>query len=108
MKDLAYFIGSVLRDDDCERLEAEVLAAYFAFLKPAVATRHPHIDIDALETDWRRLYPVAWTDFHRFLKGWSPEHWKLSSYSERVARDVVTRIQAGQLTPASSAHEGVS
>ena len=42
--------------------------------------------LDELEADWRPLYRVAWADFHRFMKGWSPGHWKLSDYSERVTR----------------------
>lgn len=27
-----------------------------------------------VETEWRFLYRVAWANFHRFLKGWSPGH----------------------------------
>lgn len=101
MKDLAYFVGSVLRDDECERQEAGILDTYFGLLRPAVAARHPRVDLDDLETEWRRLYPVAWTDFHRFLRGWSPGHWKLSSYSERVARQVITDIRQENLTTGS-------
>jgi hypothetical protein len=36
---------------------------------------------------------VAWADFHRFLKGWSPDHWKLSDYSERVTREVIAFLE---------------
>ena len=43
-------------------------------------------DLLALEEDWRALYPVAWTDFYRFLKGWSPGHWKIHGYSARMTR----------------------
>ena len=46
-----------------------------------------------VEEDWRPLYRVAWADFHRFLKGWSPGHWKLSDYSERVAKEVITSLR---------------
>jgi len=38
------------------------------------------------------LYRVAWADFHRFLKGWSPGHWKLTGYSERVVREVLQQL----------------
>jgi len=48
---------------------------------------------EELEVDWRSLYRVAWADFHRFLKGWSPDHWKLSDYSERVTREVIAALQ---------------
>lgn len=35
---------------------------------------------------------VAWTDFFRFLQGWSPGHWKIHRYSERLARKVLDQL----------------
>jgi hypothetical protein len=52
-----------------------------------------HVSKDELEADWRPLYRVAWADFHRFMKGWSPGHWKLSDYSERVTRKVIESLK---------------
>ncbi|WP_430809702.1 MULTISPECIES: oxidoreductase family protein [unclassified Carboxylicivirga] len=92
MKDLAYFVGSCLYEEECESMEKEILDTYFKELKKALQHHHPHIDGIALEQEWRALYPVAWTDFHRFLKGWSPDHWKINSYSERVARETLATI----------------
>lgn len=92
MKDVAYFIGSCLHEADCEKQETHLLNTYFNFLKEGLARQRKPIDFDELESDWRKLYPVAWTDFHRFLKGWSPGHWKLHSYSERLAQEVVANI----------------
>lgn len=89
MKDLAYFIGSCLPEEECERLESRLLDVYFAELRQALARLQPDVDAAALETEWRELFPVAWIDFHRFLKGWSPGHWKLNAYSEKLARTVV-------------------
>ncbi|MEE4277710.1 MAG: phosphotransferase [Halieaceae bacterium] len=97
MKDVAYFLGSVLRDDECEAHSAELLDTYFGFLRHALSATLSRAELDRLEGDWRRLYPVAWTDFHRFLKGWNPGHWKLNSYSERLAREVVADIAQGRL-----------
>ncbi len=93
MKDVAYFIGSCRYEDECEQLEDELLTFYFKALQKALVAKQPHIDFRTLENDWRALYPVAWTDFHRFLKGWSPDHWKINSYSERMAREVVAQLQ---------------
>ena len=76
MKDVAYFIGSCLSEAACERREAELLAVYFQALEHALNARGKQLDFAALEADWRALYPVAWTDFFRFLQGWSPGHWK--------------------------------
>ncbi len=92
MKDLAYFIGSCLYEDDCEQLEEQLLDTYFEKLRKALKQKNKLVDADALEKDWRELYPVAWTDFHRFLKGWSPDHWKINSYSERLSREVVAKL----------------
>jgi hypothetical protein len=92
MKDVAYFIGSCLNEGECEKREDFLLDSYFSVLKDAVREKHRDIDVDALEDDWRKLYPVAWTDFHRFIKGWSPGHWNINSYSERLAKKVMATL----------------
>jgi len=92
MKDVAYFIGSCLDQRACEAQESALLATYFAALRESLAVKQPDINADDVVNEWRALYPVAWTDFHRFLKGWSPGHWKINGYSERVAREVVASI----------------
>jgi hypothetical protein len=93
MKDLAYFIGSCLREHECAGAEEALLDVYFSALRQALSQRGRPVDADALELDWRGLFPVAWTDFHRFLKGWSPGHWKIHSYSEQLSRCVVAKLQ---------------
>ena len=93
MKDVAYFIGSCIHETNCERLEHQLLNTYFGYLKSALTRSGKSIDFDALEANWRSLYPIAWTDFHRFLKGWSPGHWKLNSYSERIASEVLAKLK---------------
>lgn len=93
IKDVAYFIGSCLDEQSCASEEDELLDCYFAELKSALREKKSEVDADAVEAEWRELFPFAWTDFHRFLKGWSPGHWKINSYSERVAREVVQRLE---------------
>ena len=87
MKDVAYFIGSCLNESECERLEAQILDSYFECLQSEMKEKN-----EALETEWRSLYRVAWADFHRFLKGWSPGHWKINSYSERITAEVINNL----------------
>ena len=87
MKDVAYFIGSCLNESECERLEAQILDIYFEYLQSEFNEKN-----EALETEWRSLYRVAWADFHRFLKGWSPGHWKINSYSERITAEVINNL----------------
>lgn len=92
MKDVAYFVGSCLNEQECENLESKILDYYFTELKKAIEQKKIQVDSVALEQEWRALYPYAWTDFHRFLKGWSPGHWKINSYSERIAREVIAEL----------------
>jgi len=93
MKDLAYFVGSCFRDEEAEKRESEVLNFYFEKLREYLERTEDKVCPDELEADWRPLYRVAWADFHRFMKGWSPGHWKLSDYSERVTREVIELLE---------------
>ncbi|MCG8671234.1 MAG: hypothetical protein MI867_17645, partial [Pseudomonadales bacterium] len=92
MKDVAYFIGSCLYEEDCEKFEQQLLDDYFACLKSALQEKQPSINPADVENVWRPLYSVAWTDFHRFVKGWSPGHWKIHGYSERLSRQVLANL----------------
>ena len=92
MKDVSYFIGSCLHEKECERYEAELLRCYFSELRKALTARGSEIDLDDLEREWRGLYHFACVDFHRFLKGWNPDHWKIHEYSERMARQVLDKL----------------
>jgi len=73
VKDLAYFMSSIFHEDELDSYESRCLDTYFKFL-----------NLPQVEQEWRTLYPVAWCDFYRFLKGWSPGHWKINTYSERM------------------------
>ena len=92
MKDVAYFIGSCLNESDCEKYESELLDYYFDILRNIVQAKNKDIDSKALIEDWRNLYAFAWADFHRFIKGWSPGHWKINSYSEKICRQVIESL----------------
>ena len=93
MKDLAYFVGSCFRDEEAEHQEEEILDFYFQQLNRYMERAQGRACVEDLEADWRPLYRVAWADFHRFMKGWSPGHWKLSDYSERVTREVIASLK---------------
>ncbi|PHR23530.1 MAG: choline kinase [Fluviicola sp.] len=92
MKDVAYFLGSCLDEDQLEMLEDELLMNYFAYFKEAIYTIGIGIDFNALEKEWRRLYPIAWADFTRFLLGWMPTHQKLNRYSKEMVRRALNSI----------------
>lgn len=89
MKDLIYLMSSCLSAEECELYEEEILQYYFKELALALKRNHKNIDFNDLENEWRVLYPYAWADFVRFLKGWSPEHYKLNDYSERMVSRIM-------------------
>lgn len=93
MKDVAYFIGSCLNEDECEAMESQLLDYYFGVLISRVSQNEDNVNTAELENEWRALYPVAWADFHRFIKGWSPGHWKINSYSEKLTKRVIANLQ---------------
>lgn len=87
MKDVAYFLGSCLSGEECELNEQDLLDFYFLELKRALS--NSTIDQAALETEWRAMFPLAWTDFTRFLLGWMPSHQKLNGYSLKLMEGVL-------------------
>ena len=93
MKDVAYFIGSCMNEDECEAMESQLLDYYFSILVDRISQKHDKIDTAELEKEWRELYPLAWADFHRFIKGWSPGHWKNNRYSESLTARVIKELQ---------------
>jgi thiamine kinase-like enzyme len=94
MKDVAYLIDSCLDEAESEAREQQLLDSYFEQLEHALARSGKRIDAAALHRSWRALYPVAWTDFFRFMQGWSPGHWQDHRYSQRLAREVLEALEA--------------
>ena len=90
MKDLAYFLGSCLSDDDLANFEDFYLDQYFNQLNAALKSS---VDQKKLEIEWRALYPFAVADFQRFLQGWSPGHWKTNSYSASITKKVLIELE---------------
>ena len=88
MKDVAYFLGSCLSSSECETYENELLNFYFLELEKAVGD----INFKELEQEWRKMYPIAYTDFTRFLMGWMATHQKVNKYSLKLMRSVLANI----------------
>lgn len=95
MKDVAYFMGSCMDETSCEKNEHWCLDYYFKELAAALATNKKSVDFQALEREWRALFPVAWTDFYRFLQGWMPTHYKINSYTRKLAGQVLADESPG-------------
>ncbi|XP_029928171.1 uncharacterized protein pkdc [Myripristis murdjan] len=90
MKDVVYFLGSCMDEKECEKRVPGLLDYYFTELQSSV---NKDIDFAALETEWREMFVFAWTDFHRFLLGWMPGHWKINRYSKRLTKEVLQKLK---------------
>ncbi len=90
VKDFAYFLSSVLNSNELFEKEKELLDFYFMELRVVL---NDTINKDELETMWRKLYSYAWCDLYRFLKGWSPTHYKLNSYIENISQKVLDEVK---------------
>ena len=92
IKDVAYFLSSIYDSEQLAQNEKSCLNQYFSLLKEALSMYKPNIDFKSVEHEYRELYLYAWCDFYRFLKGWSPDHWKVHSYSEQITQRVLNEI----------------
>ncbi len=108
MVDVAYFFSSCFDENECQRLAPALLDRYFTLLRQAVKRYQRGLsdaELDDLESSWRSLYPLAWTDFYRFLQGWSPGHWKMHGYSEALAQQTLRDIKKQPLDLGHHLHE---
>ena len=102
IKDVMYFLGSCLPDGALWAKHDAYIDYYFAQLKSVLL--HGHVTktsednvnnqaiVDSvpdntiwvyeLEQEWRKLVPLAWADFNRFLQGWNPEHVKINDFMQ--------------------------
>ena len=94
MKDVAYFLSSCLSGGEAEEQEAIFLDHYFAELKQCLSEKQLEAEIvQEVEREWRELYAFAWADFCRFLSGWSPNHWKMNRYSNRLTNSIIESLK---------------
>ncbi|MEP5364639.1 MAG: oxidoreductase family protein [Reichenbachiella sp.] len=92
MKDVAYFLSSCLHEEDLSSCETELLSFYFETLKKALVLYDQLADFEEIQQEWSKLYDYAWTDFYRFLDGWSPGHWKMHDYSKNIKNKVLKQL----------------
>ncbi len=93
MKDVAYLLSSCLDGSESASHSESLLDFYFQRLESELSKSSAHISFAELETEWRALYPFAWADFCRFLAGWSPGHWKLNDYNDRLTSEVLRELE---------------
>lgn len=80
MKDVAYLV------DDAD--PGPWLDTYFRHFRAA----KPAIDVDALEAEWRALYPLAYADYARFLAGWAKDHWRRDHHARAAVVAILKQL----------------
>ncbi|MCR9172215.1 MAG: DUF1679 domain-containing protein [bacterium] len=87
MKDVIYLMSSAKTEDELLREDKAILSNYFNQLQKSLKEwNRDSVDFEALKEEWTALYAVAWADFVRFLKGWSPKHARLNSYASHLVQ----------------------
>ncbi len=94
MKDVIYFLGSCLTEEDCHRHHLELLNLYFAEFRASLARRQSTLNARHIESEWRQLYPLAWADFQRFILGWSPNHKKNTAFVRHITQQALDQLSA--------------
>ena len=89
VKDLMYFLGSCLSNTQLEKHGDDLLNDYFELFHRALKYYKKDVDGQAIEQQWRALYPLVWADFHRFLLGWHPQHMKINTYMQNKTDTVL-------------------
>jgi hypothetical protein len=84
VRDVAYFLQGTSAHE-------RGLDIYFRALRAALSD---DVDADAVETEWRSLYPWAVADFQRFLAGWSPSWRSASAIEEKWTEEVIQEALA--------------
>jgi len=92
MKDLVYFLSSVLEESTIGKHSAKYIDHYFKFLELYIDKYEVDIKFGEIEKEWRELYDYAVADFERFLLGWMPTHYKLNSYTKEVTENLISNL----------------
>lgn len=86
MRDVAYLLG---RNFESDAAEQRHLDHYFRLLRAELTKRGARVDLEALEAEWRPLYPIALADYYRFLAGWAKPRWEGDARGQRLVREVL-------------------
>lgn len=93
VRDLCYLIGSCYFGHELDAQADALKQYYFTRLQDALLTSHSLPDIEKIVTEWDYLYAFCWADFERFLRGWAPDHNKLSGYSKKMTDLALSQIE---------------
>jgi len=105
IKDVVYFLGSVLDDTGLTEHSKAYVDTYFDLFSKALSLSSGGMqnavvqnadvqnkNLNSIINEWRYLEVFAWADFERFITGWFPQHQKLTSYSAQQTEKALSRL----------------
>lgn len=99
IRDVAYFLDGCLGDEGCQQQAQGWLDHYFARLGEWLRRLGHGQVAEAVEQEWRALFPVAWADFTRFWIGWAG-HQGLEAYTRDQVERAFSVLQDPRWNPA--------
>jgi hypothetical protein len=90
LQDIMLLFTSVFDSEQLYLYEKPLLAFYFSELNSALENKFEQDMRSEIEHQWRRIWPVIWSDFYRFLLGWNPNHVKINHYMREQASRVLS------------------
>ncbi len=103
MKDVMCLLDSCLDPFEAAVATPDLLDLYFRVLAAALnerseaegTTSREWADAAAVEHEWRRLFPIAWADYYRFLDGWAPGKYPPEGYAEEMLNQALHSLAHG-------------
>ncbi|MDN3651800.1 phosphotransferase [Thalassotalea ponticola] len=92
VRDVMYLFTSCLDQTALELHHQSLLDYYFDCLQRVIAATSIGLNGAELEAEWRSLYLVCWADFHRFLIGWSPDHYKINAFMQKMSEQALAEF----------------
>ncbi|MGC4069455.1 MAG: phosphotransferase [Polyangiaceae bacterium] len=96
MKDVIYFLSSVLDPGACRAEEAAWLDISWTALADRLRRVHPGVPFESVRAEWQSLYPHAWADFQRFLEGWMGDGGAFDPYAAEWVSLAIEKVDGGR------------
>ncbi|WP_394129453.1 phosphotransferase [Shewanella maritima] len=97
IKDVVMLLSSTLDfSQSHQQLDTQIsrhLEYYFDSLKTSIQQYKQALPPEEVITEWRDLFHIAWADFQRFLLGWSPNHAKNNSYTQKLTNKALKQLK---------------
>ncbi|CAM4191130.1 hypothetical protein [Pseudoalteromonas byunsanensis] len=93
IQDVMLYFTSVFDDDGLQTNADSLLEYYFSKLLDNLSARLSVQIAQDIIISWQELWSVVWADFHRFLLGWKPDHFKINNYMREQSQNALKLVR---------------